>query len=231
MSGEGILVVEDDSAILAGLERKLSREGYLVTTAMTGKAAIEKLKLSVPDLVILDLMLPELDGLSVLRWLRRKNTRMPVLILSARGQEDEKIAGLRAGADDYLTKPFGLGELMARIDALLRRSRGGNSEISFGDLSVDLERCQVLRGGAEVALSKMELHVFLFLVRHRNHVVSREMIQASVWGDPTLSDPRAVDYHILNLRKKLEADPRSPRYLRTRHRLGYELVVRETEPR
>ena len=137
MITERILIVEDDPVILEGLEEKLGREGYEIASARDGEEAKEKLSEEPPDLVILDLMLPRVDGLSVLRWFREHNTDVPVLILSARGQEGDKVEGLRAGADDYLAKPFGLDELIARIEALLRRIRGAEQSFTFGGVRID----------------------------------------------------------------------------------------------
>jgi DNA-binding response OmpR family regulator len=218
-----ILVVEDDAAILEALKEKLEIEGYEVSAAEDGEAARDRLAESRPDLVILDLMLPKLDGLSVLRWLRKKDARLPVLIVSAKGREEEKVEGLRAGADDYLAKPFGLKELMARVEALLRRSLGEGT-VKAGGLEIDLARRKVFRKGKEVPLSRKEIEVLLFLARNRDRAVSREEIQSAVWGLFAESDERAVDFHILNLRRKLEDDPARPRHIVTRHGLGFQLV-------
>ena len=228
MSGDApkarILVVEDDRAILEGLREKLSIEGYAVVEAADGEEARDRLAGPPVDLVVLDLMLPKLDGLAVLRWLRKYDRALPVLILSAKGREEEKVEGLRAGADDYLAKPFGLRELMARIDALLRRSRGPEAPLVLGDLTIDFRARRVLRKGREVPLSKKELEILLFLARHRDRVVSREEILEAVWGYFASSADRAVDFHVLNLRKKLEEDPAAPRHITTRHGIGFQLV-------
>jgi DNA-binding response OmpR family regulator len=219
-----ILVVEDDPAILEGLREKLSIEGYGVVEARDGEEARDRLAEGPLDLVVLDLMLPRLDGLSVLRWLRKRDRGLPVLVVSAKGREEEKVEGLRAGADDYLAKPFGLRELMARVEALLRRSRGPEETIPLGDLTVDFKARRVLREGREVPLSRKELEILLHLARHRDRVVSREEVLEAVWGYFASSAERAVDFHILNLRRKLEADPSAPRHIVTRHGLGFQLV-------
>ncbi|MCA8962994.1 MAG: response regulator transcription factor, partial [Planctomycetes bacterium] len=195
-------------------------------TATDGESARQWLEVASPDLLVLDLMLPELDGLALLRWLRLRNSSVPVLIISARGREEQKVEGLKAGADDYLAKPFGLAELIARIEALLRRARGGEHTFRFGTIEIDLEHHRVRRDGTEVALSKKELALLLFFVRRPDQVLPRDTILASVWGDLHASDPRAVDYHLMHLRKKLEADPKRPAHFVTRHGLGYELVTR-----
>jgi DNA-binding response OmpR family regulator len=219
-----ILVVEDDRAILAGLREKLALEGYEVLTALDGEEARERLADERLDLVVLDLMLPKLDGIAVLRWLRRRLPELPVLILSARGREEDKVEGLRAGADDYLQKPFGLKELMARIEALLRRARGPDAPFTFGEVTVDFRRRKVFRAGREVVLSRKELELLFFLARRQDRVVSRDEILDGVWGHLASSAARAVDYHMLNLRRKLEKDPSRPRHLLTRHGLGYQLA-------
>ncbi|MFN0060708.1 MAG: response regulator transcription factor [Planctomycetota bacterium] len=224
MPNEHILLVEDDAAIRTGLEAKLRLDGYQVTAHVDGAAARRWLESALPDLIVLDWMMPKLGGLSLLEWLRRKNSTLPVLIISARDREEQKVTGLRAGADDYLAKPFGLAEFIARVEALLRRVRAKARVVRFADVEIDLERSRITRAGAEVTLSRKELDLLLFLARHANQVLAREAIQNAVWGETQVSDARAVDYHMLHLRRKLEADPQSPRHLITRHGLGYELV-------
>jgi DNA-binding response OmpR family regulator len=225
MSRARILVVEDDPAILAGLREKLRMEGHAVVAAEDGEAALRALADEPFDLVVLDLMLPKLDGLSVLRRIRKRSAALPVLILSAKGSEEEKVDDLRAGADDYLAKPFGLKELVARIDALLRRAGGAAGTVSFGDVKIDLGRRKVFVNGREAALSRKELDILLYLARNEGRAVTRAEVLAAVWGHFASSADRAVDFHILNLRRKLEPDPEAPRHIVTRHGEGYELVV------
>ena len=225
MSKGRILVVEDDPSTLLGLEEKLRMEDYEVSSAADGEAAREKLADEAFDLMVLDLMLPKLDGLSVLRWVRKRPSALPVLILSAKGREEEKVEGLRAGADDYLAKPFGLKELMARVEALLRRSRGLEKVLSFGDVKVDFQKRKVFRGRREVDLSRKEMDVLFFLARHHDRVVTRDEILSAVWGYFASSAERAVDFHVLNLRRKLERDPSAPRHLVTHHGQGYKLEI------
>ena len=177
--------------------------------------------------MLLDLMLPGLDGISVLRWLRRRDTKLPVLILSARGREDQKVEGLRAGADDYLAKPFGLDELIARIEALLRRTQVGDDAVSCGPFEIDLATGRVRRDGEDIELSPIEWRLLAFLVRHPGVAHARERIHRAVWDDPYASEARAVDYHVMHLRRKLEEDPSAPRFLLTRHGRGYEWVAGE----
>ncbi len=219
-----VLIVEDDRAIRIGLREKLTLDGYEIVEAADGEEARDKLADGPLDLVILDLMLPKLDGLSVLKWLRKGFPDLPVLILSARGREEEKVEGLRAGADDYLAKPFGLKELIARVEALLRRARGPDGPFAFGDVTVDMAARKVLRAGKDVVLSRRELDVLFFLIRRRGRVVSREEIHDAVWGRFAESAERSIDFHILNLRKKLEKDPAEPKHILNRHGLGFELV-------
>lgn len=218
-------MVEEDEAILAGLVEKLQLEGYHVTSATDGEAARDLLADELPELVVLDSMLPKLDGLSVLRRLRRREASLPVLIPSAKGREEEKIEGLRAGADDYLAKPFGLGKLLARIEGLLRRARRPTEGLSFGDVEIDFVGRRVLRAGREVVLSCKELDLLFFLARRRDRSVTREEILDAVWGHLAASTARAVDFHIVNLRRKLEVDPKTPRYIVTRHDLGSQLAL------
>ena len=223
MSRARILVVEDDPGIVAGLREKLRTEGYEVHAALDGEAARDALAAGPLDLVILDLMLPRLDGLSVLRWLRKRTRSLPVLILSAKGREEEKVEGLRAGADDYLAKPFGLRELMARIEALLRRAGGPERTVKLGGVLLDLKSRKVYRGKLEVRLSPKEADILFLLARNPGRTVTREEILEAAWGSWSESATRAVDFHILHLRRKIEPDPANPRYILTRHGAGYEL--------
>jgi DNA-binding response OmpR family regulator len=224
VTGARILIVEDDEAIRTGLVAKLELDGHVVSAVADGVAAQRAIESWAPDLVLLDLMLPALDGISVLKWLRRRDRKLPVLILSARGREEQKVEGLRAGADDYLAKPFGLDELAARIDALLRRAHPVAETVLAGDLEIDLAAERVRRGGAAVELSPTEWRLLAFLVQHPG-THARERIHLAVWDDPHASDARTVDYHVMHLRRKLEADPADPRHLVTRHGRGYEWVA------
>jgi DNA-binding response OmpR family regulator len=219
-----ILIVEDDEAIRTGLQTKLELDGHVVSSVADGVAAQRAIVDWAPDLVLLDLMLPALDGISVLRWLRRRDRKLPVLILSARGREEQKVEGLRAGADDYLAKPFGLDELTARIEALLRRAHPSDETLYLGELEIDLQGEHVHRNGDPVELSPIEWRLLAFLIGHPGTPHSRDRIHLAVWDDPDASDLRTVDYHVMNLRRKLESDPASPQYLVTRHGRGYEWV-------
>lgn len=224
MSRGRVLIVEDDAAILAGLRAKLRAEGFDVATAADGEAARDAIASGPLDLVVLDLMLPKLHGLDVLKWLRRRSPALPVLIVSAKGREAEKVEGLKAGADDYLTKPFGLLELMARVDALLRRAGGNGETLQLGDFRLDFRHRKAFRGKREVKLSRKEADILFYLARHRGRVVPRDEILDAVWGYTAASAMRAVDFHVFHLRQKLESDPESPRHIVTRHGQGYELI-------
>jgi two-component system alkaline phosphatase synthesis response regulator PhoP len=224
MSRARILVVEDDPAIITALTEKLRLEGHEVEEARDGEDARRRLGDEAFDLLVLDLMLPKIDGLTLLRWLRKKTRSLPVLIVSAKGREAEKVEGLRAGADDYLAKPFGVAELLARVEALLRRSRGPAKSFAFGDAILDLERKAITRKGREVPLSPKEMEVLAYLARNAERTVPRDEILTAVWGCFASSGARTVDFHILNLRRKLEPDPDSPKHIVTRHGWGYQLV-------
>jgi len=204
-----------------------AHEGLAFTHAASGLEAIERLSLQSYDVMVLDLMLPKLDGLGVLRWLRRGSPALPVLIVSAKGRETEKVEGLKAGADDYLTKPFGLLELMARVDALLRRAGGSDAQLELGACRIDLRHRKVIRGRREVKLSAKEKDILFYLARHRGRAVPRDEILDAVWGYTATSAARAVDFHVFHLRQKLERDPENPRHLLTRHGEGYELVAKD----
>ncbi len=221
-----VLVVEDNEDLAFGLRNNLEIEGYEVEVAADGALGLERLRDTRPDLVILDLMLPELDGFRVLRSARGEGFGMPILILTARGEEADKVRGLKLGADDYVTKPFGLLELLARVEALLRR-RGappeepGDAVTRFGEIEVDAQARTVRRGGLPVELAPKELDLLLALIRHRGAVVSRLELMHEVWGYTAAVVSRTVDTHVAALRKKLEEDPASPRHILTARKAGY----------
>ncbi len=215
-----VAVIEDDPALLLGLTEKLGMEGYRVVSARDGEAALELLGREVPDVLVLDLMLPKIDGLEVCRAFRKRYPEIPVLILSARGQEEDKVKGLRLGADDYMTKPFGLKELLARLEALLRRT-GGAGEFRFGKVAVNLATGEVRRGKSRVELSKTEYDLLRFFIRNKGCVLSRERILDGVWGYDAAVSPRTIDFHLMGLRRKLEDDPAAPRHFLTVPTLGY----------
>ncbi|OGO43022.1 MAG: DNA-binding response regulator [Chloroflexi bacterium RBG_16_58_8] len=224
-----VLVVEDDPNLRNTLKYNLEREGYGVVTAADGEAAIENARREKPDVIILDLMLPKMSGLEVCRVLRREMT-VPILMLTAKTEETDKIIGLEIGADDYMTKPFSLRELLARVRAMLRRSRmvetappGDKTLLKINDLEIDLARHKVTRQGAALGLTPKEFDLLAFLARNRGFVFSREQLLEKVWGYDYAGNTRTVDVHVRWLRQKIEADPRQPRSLITIRGTGYKL--------
>ena len=226
-----ILIVEDNSDLAYGLRTGLEIEGYEVAVAEDGESGLARAKQWLPDLVILDLMLPGMDGYRVLRSLRDDGLEMPVLILTARGQEADKVLGFRLGADDYVTKPCGVLELLARVGALLRRSRmsersahaSGEAIERFGDVEINPASRTVTRRGEPVALSPKEFDLLLTLIRRRGAVASRVELLREVWGHRVEVMTRTVDIHIAELRRKLEEDPSAPRHILTVWKAGYRL--------
>ncbi len=224
-----ILIVEDDRNLLDTLKYNLHREGYQVSTAVDGAAALETARREKPDLIILDVMLPEVSGLEVCRILRKEMT-VPILMLTARVEETDKIVGLEIGADDYMTKPFSLRELIARVRAILRRARMTETQpgvkgdlLTIGDIKVDIARHQASKGEAILELTPKEFDLLAFLTKNKGFVFSRSQILEKVWGYDFAGDTRPVDVHIRWLRQKIEADPNNPRYLITVRGTGYKL--------
>jgi DNA-binding response OmpR family regulator len=225
-----VLVVEDNPDLAFGLRNNLEIEGYEVEVAQDGPRGLDRARESSPDLVILDLMLPGLDGYRVLRTLRSEGFQQPVLILTARGEEADKVMGFRLGADDYVTKPFGVLELLARVQALLRRAtrqetNGHAPRDRFGDVEVDRASHAVFREGQAVNLAPLEYQLLIALYDRRGAVVSRHDLMREVWGHSTTVVSRTVDTHILELRRKLEPDPARPRHILTVRKAGYRLQV------
>ena len=220
--GGRILVVEDDLAILTGVSMNLRYEGYQVLQAQDGTQGLQLAVSEKPDLVILDLMLPRMNGYEVLRELRRRGQRVPVLLLSAKGMERDKVLGLDLGADDYVVKPFGVAELLARVKALLRRRYGEEGTVvRFGDVAVELEDKRVLRGGKPVEMTAQEFRLLVHLLSQPGRVFTREELLSGAWGVDYEGTPRTVDTFMRQLRAKLEPDPDQPRYFVTARGLGY----------
>jgi two-component system alkaline phosphatase synthesis response regulator PhoP len=218
-----ILVVEDEPGIALGLEDDLKMEGYDVEVVSDGVAASKRARETAFDLILLDIMLPGRDGFEVCRDIRRHGLRTPILMLTAKAQEAEKVMGLELGADDYMTKPFGTRELRARVKALLRRA-GGDHETEcyrFGEVEVDFLRGELRRDGVAVELTPIEFKLLSLFIRSRGRVLSRDRLLAGAWGPDTFASDRIVDNHIANLRKKIEPDPGNPRFLRNLRGLGY----------
>ncbi len=227
-----ILVIEDNPDLAYGLRNNLEIEGYEVEVAKDGTRGLSRARLSRPDLVVLDLMLPGMDGFRVLRALREDGISMPVLILTARGEEADKVRGLRLGADDYVTKPFGVLELLARIEALLRRvtaprKNGGPPEAAiekFGEIEVLRPSRTVLRNGSPVSLTPKEYDLLLALLQRDGACITRSDLLVEVWGYSAEVMSRTVDTHVAELRRKLEPDPTNPRHILTVRKTGYRLA-------
>jgi DNA-binding response OmpR family regulator len=217
-----VLVVEDEASLALGLEDDLKLEGYEVEVVRDGETASQRAREGSFDLVILDVMLPRKDGFEVCRELRRAGLRTPVILLTAKTQESDKVLGLELGADDYITKPFSPRELRARVKAALRRGAGEMPEIyRFGDVQVDFIRCELRRAGKAVEITPIEFKLLAAFIRHRGHTLSRDKLLDEVWGRGTFVTDRVVDTHITNLRKKIEPKPSEPRLLVSLRGMGY----------
>lgn len=223
-----ILVVEDDETLAQVLRKTLESEGYTVTLARDGRAGLELGRATDLQLIILDLMLPRMGGLEVCQRLRQENITTPIIMLTARGLDTDKVFGLRLGADDYLTKPFNIDELLARIEAILRRAgRPGKlpAQMCVGDLEIDFQRMCVTKQKRNLDLSSREFQVLECLLKHAGQTVERETLYQEVWGYDTAITNRTIDFHIARLRHKLEDNPREPRYILTVHRSGYRFMT------
>lgn len=226
-----ILLIEDNALMAAGIRSNLEFEGYAVVTADTGAEGLRLAREAAPTLVILDVMLPDTDGYRVLRDLRDRGDHVPVLMLTALGEEADKVRGFRFGADDYVTKPFGLMELLARVAALLRRTQQGAlsgldaARHTFGDVRVDIATRTVTRRGAAVALRPREFDLLAALLRRRGTLLSRETLLREVWGYGEQVVSRTVDTHLAELRRKLEDDPAAPQWLITVRKAGYRFAL------
>lgn len=223
-----VLVVEDDAAILRGLADNLVGEGYDVRTARSGEEGLRIIHDAHPDLVVLDVMLPGMSGFEVCRRARREGIRTPILVLTARGEEVDRVTGLDLGADDYVTKPFSVAELLARVRALLRRSEPGEAlpdRIAFDDVKVDFVRYEATKGGRPVQLARKEYAVLRYLAARPRVVIQRADLLLDVWGYQQLPTTRTVDNHVALLRAKLEDDPANPRRILTVHGVGYKLAL------
>ena len=217
-----ILVVEDEPGIAFALDADLRSEGYTVTIATTGDEALRLAGAETYELLLLDVMLPGTDGFEVCRELRRSGVRTPIILLTAKSHEAEKVMGLELGADDYITKPFSPRELRARIKAVLRRfTHEADETVRFGDVEVDFARCAVRRGGQAVSLSALEFKLLTVFVRSRGRVLTRNQLLDEAWGRGVVLNDRVVDNHIVGLRRKLEADPAQPRHFLNIRGLGY----------
>jgi DNA-binding response OmpR family regulator len=227
-----ILLVDDEQSIQTLLSYPLRKEGYHVTSALDGTEALQRFDEGRFDLVVLDLMLPRRDGVEVCRELRQRS-QVPIIMLTAKGSESDKVAGLEVGADDYITKPFSMREFRSRVKAALRRSRmagaagaepGDNGPIVHAELRIDFDRRLVTLAGEEIRVTYVEFEILGALARSPGRVLSRETLLEHVWGDSEYRDPRTVDVHIRHLREKIERDPKEPEFLFTVRGVGYRFV-------
>jgi two-component system alkaline phosphatase synthesis response regulator PhoP len=222
-----ILVVEDEPAMVAGLRDNFEFEGYEVITARDGVEGLERALDESPDLVVLDVMMPRMSGLEVCKQLRAKRASLPIIMLTARGQEVDKVVGLELGADDYVTKPFSIRELLARVKSVLRRTAvlpKDKEQHSFADVEVDLRRCRVMRSGKALDISSKEFDLLKYFICHSGETLSRDRLLEDVWGYENYPTTRTVDTHLVRLRQKLEPDPEQPQYFLTVHGTGYRFV-------
>ncbi|MFP4055734.1 MAG: response regulator transcription factor [Candidatus Brocadiia bacterium] len=222
-----ILVVEDEPDMLMGIQDNLQYEGYQVVTATDGEEALDLALNTCPDLVVLDIMLPKLDGFEVLKQLRQKGMDTPVILLTAKSQEVDKVLGLELGADDYITKPFSVRELLARIKAVLRRPRRPPQKIDsyqFGDVKVDFRKSIAVKGKEPIDLSHYEAEILRLLITNKGEPISRNRILDEVWGYELYPTTRTIDNHIVKLRQKIEDDPHEPQHIVTVHGMGYKFI-------
>lgn len=234
MAGEKILIVEDERAVARGLEYALLNEGFEVLIAETGMSALEMFRAAEPDLILLDLRLPDINGFDVCRQLRQEGKRQPIIMLTALDESVDKVLGLELGADDYMVKPYDLRELIARIRAHLRRAYGELSKssqgerIAFGDIVVDLELLRVTRSGETIYLTPTEFRLLRYIISQPNRPISRETLIEAIWGyDSDIGSDRTVDVHVRHLREKLETDPAHPKWLQTVRGVGYKFEAPE----
>jgi DNA-binding response OmpR family regulator len=222
-----ILIVEDEPNMVAGLRDNFEFEGHQVITAADGVAGLERAIAESPDLVILDVMMPRMSGLDVCKQLKSKRPSIPIIMLTARGQEVDKVVGLELGADDYVTKPFSIRELLARVKAVLRRAHTvpkTDDKYAFGEVEVNLRSCQVSRKGQALDFSSKEFELLKYFLIHPGETLSRDRLLEDVWGYDRFPTTRTVDAHIVRLRQKVEPKPEEPRFILTVHGTGYKFV-------
>jgi DNA-binding response OmpR family regulator len=225
-----ILVIEDDPNLVEGLRTALTGEGYEVETATDGAIGFQRARDGDHALLVLDVMLPGMSGLEIAKRLRDAGRTVPIILLTARAEENDRVLGLELGADDYVTKPFSLRELLARVKVALRRTPSpgpvrAKETFRFGDIEVDLKRQRASRAGVDLELSAREFRILAYFIEHRSEMLSREQLLNEVWGYDVFPTTRTVDNHIARLRKKIEADPESPRWIRTQRGAGYVFEV------
>ena len=225
---EKILIIEDEENLVKGLKLNLVDEGYEVDWALTGTEGLRKALEESPDLILLDIMLPGMDGLEICRELRQKKSNIPIIMLTAKGEEVDKVVGLEVGADDYVTKPFSIRELLARIKAHLRREKREEKKVPavylFDDVEIDFVHFKVKRKGMETDLTSIEMAIMKFLISHCGEVVTRAYLLDEIWGYEKYPTTRTIDNHILKLRKKIEKDPAHPEYILSVYGEGYRFM-------
>jgi DNA-binding response OmpR family regulator len=222
-----ILIVEDEPRMVSGLRDNFEYEGYKVLTAYDGVEGLERALTEAPDLIVLDVMMPRMSGLDVCKQLKAKRPSLPIIMLTARGQEVDKVVGLELGADDYVTKPFSIRELLARVKAVLRRAQvpfKPQERYSFADIEVDLRAYRVTKAGVQIELSSKEFELLKYFTSHPGEALSRERLLEDVWGYEHFPTTRTVDAHIVHLRQKLEPNPEQPQFFLTVHGTGYKFV-------
>jgi DNA-binding response OmpR family regulator len=222
-----VLVVEDDQAMAVALRDGFEYEGYSVTVAKDGATGLRIASEKDLDIIILDVMLPKMSGLDVCKRLRNDGNDIPIILLTARGQEIDKVLGLKVGADDYVTKPFSFMELAARVEAVLRRASKSVDKVDvfrFGDVTLDFKKCEATKAENQVELSPREFKLLKYFIEHRGEVVTRDQLLDAVWGYDSFPFTRTVDTHIAKLRHKIEDDPGNPLYIITVHRAGYKFI-------
>jgi DNA-binding response OmpR family regulator len=227
MKLQRVLIIEDEPNLVLGLRDSCEYEGYDVVVATDGEEGIIKACEDNPDIILLDIMLPKMSGLDVCRILRSRGIDVPIIMLTARGQEIDKVVGLEVGADDYVTKPFSLNELLARVRAHLRRAAKQVAEIEvyrFGDIELNLKRYSASKGGRQLELTPREFKILKCFILHSQEVVTREQLLDEVWGCNNFPISRTVDNHIAKLRQKIEDVPTKPQYIVTVHRVGYKFI-------
>lgn len=224
---KNILIIEDDPAIRTGLKETFTKEGYLVSEADTGNKGFDLARDNNFDLIILDLILPGKDGIEICKDLRSSGVKTPIVMVTSRKEEIDKILGLEIGADDYVTKPFSIRELLARVKALIRRSTyepGDIEEVAFADLKINFKKQEMFKGINPVRLSATEYRILHYFIDHESEAISRDKFLDEVWGYDSYPTTRTVDNYILSLRKKIEDDPANPKHLVTIHKVGYKFV-------
>jgi len=225
---EKILIIEDEEDLVKGLKLNLADEGYKVDWASNGEEGLRKAMEETPDLIILDIMLPKKNGLDVCRELRQKHVTIPIIMLTAKGEEIDKVVGLEIGADDYMTKPFSIRELLARIKAHLRREKREAKTIPelycFGDVEIDFTHFKVKHKDKQLDLTSLEVEILKYFIAHQGEVITREALLDKIWGYDIYPTTRTIDNHILKLRKKIETDPSHPKYILSIYGEGYRFI-------